>query len=352
MHGGMRYMKKAIIIFLLIGTLAGSAFAELTFSGDVYIGVQLRNAPGADESITTDHRNYFAPEFNLSATVSRENYGARLVTRAEGTSFTIRGIYGWVDFFDNSLRLSMGRFSDGMWVIRLDSDLSELSMDGNITGFRFAYSTPLPGLSVGAVFRADRHNMEEFFQQMIFGATYVSPFFNAVFAYDLGQNVRTLFGINFPTFHFLGLPDLSLGFKLLANNLATWDSTPALTSGSLSMYQRIGYRISWPVSVSLIASQTISGAPEIEYTTLMFGPGITYRNRLAPSLTGSLRLLIDSPDHFATTNLTLRPAIEKSLAGPALFYVQYEWRLPDVGSSNPMDRAVHTFGFGIEIRAF
>ena len=345
-------MKKIIFIFLLLCVFAAGAFAQVTFSGDAYIGIRLRNAPGSDESITTDHRDAYnaPPEFNLSATVARENYGARLVTRYTET-LEVRGIYGWVDFLDNSLRLSMGRFSDGLWVIQLDSDLPELFVD-LITGFRFTYHTPLPGLSVGAAFRSTGQDTQAFVEQMILGGTFTNSIFTAVFAYDLGENVRTVFGINVPSFGFAGLHDLSAGFKLMATSLATWDTRVPGFSGELRMFQRIGYRISWPLSVNLITSQTISGNPDDNYTALMFGPGVTFRNRHVPNLTASFRAMLDSPDHFSTMNLTLRPAIEKSLAGPALFYVQYELNLPDFGSSNPMDRAINTFGFGIEIRAF
>ena len=344
-------MKKIIIAFLLISVLAGGAFAELSFSGSAYIGAQFRNPAGADEAITTHHRDYASPQFNLTATVVGGNYGGRLVTRYWGSDFIIRGIYGWVDFLDDSLRLSMGQFSDALWVIRLDSDLPELFVD-LITGFRFTYHTPLPGLSVGAAFRSTGQQLEPFFEQMIFGGTYVNPLFSAVFAYDLGLNVRTVFGINFPSFGFAGIPDLSAGFKLFASNLATWDTRAPGLGGTLTMYQRLGYRISWPFSVSLIMSQGFLGHPDMNYTELMFGPGFTFRDRRAPNLSASFRAMIDSPDHFSTSNLTIRPAIEKTLTGPALFYVQYSLELPDFGSSNPMDRAIHTFGIGLEIRAF
>ena len=353
-------MKKVMIGFLLASVLTGAAFAELTFSGDVFLGIQLINPPNADESIVTHHREYGAPEFNLTATVTRENYGARVVTRYRET-LAVRGIYGWVDFpgffEDDSLRLSMGRFAEGIWVMQLDSDLPQLFLD-NITGFRLIYNTPIQGLSVGAAFRAAGHDNQEFAEEMIFGGTFTTPHFTALFVYDLSQNVRTIFGINVPSFGFLGLHDLSAGFKLQATGLATWDSPglvpgiPFSHAGILRMYQRIGYRISWPLSVSLIMGQRIHGAPEIDDMRMFFGPGLTYRHRSFPNLTASLRAIIDSVDQFSTTDLLIRPAIEKSLTGPALFYVQYELRLPDVGSSNPMDRAIHVLGIGLEIRAF
>jgi len=349
-------MKKAIIVSLLASVLAAGAFAQVSFSGEAYVGIRLTNPPNADESITTDHREYGAPRFDFTVTAGQENYGARLITRATPGSFIVRGIYGWVDFggftdAGDSLRLSMGQFADGVGVIQLDSDLPELFIP-HTTGFRLAYGTPLPGLTVQAAFRTDGHDMQAFAEQMIIGATYVAPFFVANFYYDLAANVRTLFAINFPSIP--GVPDLSAGFKLFALNLATWDTHVPGLGGQFTAYQRIGYRISWPVSVSLIASQTVfaSNNPVSDYTELMFGPGITYRNRSLPNLTASFRAMLDSPDHFDTMNLVLRPAIEKSLRGPALFYAQYDLRLPDVGSSSPFDRAVHTIGFGLEIRAF
>jgi len=346
-------MKRLIIVLLSSSFLTGVAFAQLHFSGEVYVGIQLRSAPDTDESITTDHRDYGSPEFNVSATISRENYGARLVTEFKGADFSLTGIYGWVDFLDNSLRLSIGQFSDGHWVTQLDADLPALTLD-HITGFRITYDlssiTPaLQGLNVGVAFRTTGEDLSELGRQAIFGVTYIAPIFNAIFVYDLGQNVRTLFGFNVPSFGFAGLPDLSAGFKLHATALSTWEATRA-PSGVLTLYQRVGYRVSWPVSVSLIAHQRFFGNPNMNYVGMMFGPGVTYRHRLFPNLTGSLRMIVESPDHFSTTDMIIRPAIEKTLAGPALFYIQYEVRLPDVGASG--NRAVHAVGFGLEIRGF
>ncbi|MCL2381188.1 MAG: hypothetical protein FWC64_06280 [Treponema sp.] len=355
-------MKKAIIFSLLFSILAGSAVAQLTFSGEVYAGVELTNPnrPSLDESITTTHRDYGSPRFDLSATVTRDNYGARLVTRFQnmpgGGQFIVRGIYGWVDFnglasANDTLRLSMGNFADGIWVMQLDSDLPELTGDNmRVPGFRFTYSTPIQGLTVGAAFRADSYDFQQVAQRMIFGGTWVTPHFSALFAYDLGWNVSTLFGVNVPAFGFVGLHDLSAGFKLYAENLSTWDTRVQGFGGQLQMHQRVGYRISWPLSVSLIASQRLFGNPDINDIEVMFGPGVAYR--INPNLTASFRAMIESPDHFTTMDMALRPALELMLTGPALLYMQYELRLPDFGSSNPMDRAVHVIGFGLEIRAF
>ncbi|MCL2374847.1 MAG: hypothetical protein FWC65_06360 [Treponema sp.] len=354
-------IRKTVSLFMLACVCAASAFAQVTFSGEANMGIQLTNPPDADETITTTHREYGSPRFDLSATVIRDNYGARLVTRFQNREgmepLEVRGIYGWVDWDglagqDDSLRLSMGQFASGLWVIQLDSDIEEFDID-RITGFRLTYDTPIQGLSVGAAFRSTGQDAEAFGEQMIFGGTLITPLFSALFVYDLGWNVRTLFGINFPGFGFIGLPDLSFGFKIRADRLATWDSSTAL-GGQMRMYQRIGYRISWPVSVSLIAGQRIYARNNTagDDMWMMFGPGITYRHRSLPNLTASLRAMIDSADHFSTQNLIIRPAIEKSLAGPAIFYVQYQLNLDDFGSSNPMDRATHTISFGLDIRAF
>ncbi|MCL2381880.1 MAG: hypothetical protein FWC64_09875, partial [Treponema sp.] len=122
-------MKKAILLFSLLSVLAGGAFAQVSFSGSVYAGVRLHIPYDGDESITTNHRDYDDPQFNLTATVMRENYGARLVTRTrmldgEG-DFAVRGAYGWVNFAgpfgDDSLRLTVGQISSPAWVTRLHS---------------------------------------------------------------------------------------------------------------------------------------------------------------------------------------------------------------------------------------
>jgi len=334
-------MKKAIIVFLMAGILAGNAFAQITFSGSVYAGIQLRSPDGADETIGAVHREGYSPQFNFTGTVARENYGARLDTTFEATAdpgrhFTLNGIYGWVNFLDNSVRLTMGKLSNPAWATNLDARLPTHHLD-EITGFRVEYNTPIQGLSVGAAFETANYDVETFFQQIIFGANFVHPLFSTVFAYDLGSNGQAIFGFNYT-----GFPDLTLGIQLRANNLASWDNE-FMHFGSLLMHQKIGYRVTRSVFAYLILGQGIYGSPHVD-TYLEFTPGVDVR--LTPELTGTFRMTIDSPDHFTTTNLTLRPSIEYTLRGPAVLYVEYELRLAD------MDRATHTFGFGITIRAF
>jgi len=334
-------MKKTIIAFLLAGFLAGGAFAQVTFSGSVYAGIQLQYTDYSGESITTIHREENDPRFNFMATVTRENYGARLDTTFQMTGdsdghFTLHGIYGWVDFLDNSLRLTMGQISSAIWVLpRLHSRHAELYFD-KIRGFRAVYDTPIQGLSVGAAFRSDGHDVQTFAEQMIFGANFIHPLFSAVFAYDLGNNVRTLFGFNFT-----GIPDLTAGIQISAAHLSSWDDD--FFPGILQMHQIIGYRIMRPLNVHLILGQTFHGTPDSDIG-LEFVVGAEYR--ILPNLTGSFNIILDSPDHFTTTNLTLNPMIEHTLRGPAVLYVEYELRLDN------MDTATHTFGFGITIRAF
>ncbi|MCL2381240.1 MAG: hypothetical protein FWC64_06565 [Treponema sp.] len=340
-------MKKAIIASLLVSVLAGGAFAQVTFSGSVYAGIQLQNPEDEDETVTTTHRDGYPPRFDFAATVTRENYGARLDTRSqfvEGEGeFAIRGIHGWVNFdglasSNDSLRLSIGRFADGVWVANIHSSLPEFQLDNDMTGFRLDYSTPIDGLSVGAAFRATGHYLERFAKNAIFGITYIHPMFNAVFAYDLSANVNALFGFNFT-----GIPDLTASLQLRANRIASWDDPPIAYPGSLEMYQLLGYRIARPLFVYLIAGQTFSGVSGSD-VGMEFTPGIEYR--FLPNLLGSFSITVESPDYFNTTNLMLRPSIEYTLRGPAMLYAEYELRLDN------MDRATHTFGFGITIRAF
>jgi len=341
-------MKKAVITFLLVGVLSGGAFAQVTFSGSAYAGIRIQSPQSGDETITTTHREEaLAPLFNLTVQAVRGNYGARLDTTFlmpdefdDNEHFMrLNGIYGWVDFLDNSLRLTMGQISSAAWVLpRFHSSHSELYFD-DVRGFRIVYNTPLDGLSVGAAFRAEGYGAEELGQRAIFGATFVHLRFSAVLAHDLGNNTRTLFGFNYT-----GIPDLTAGFQFSAFNLSTWDDAPR-PAGELGFRQIVGYRVARQVSVYLISSQTIFDASGSD-VALEFIPVVEYR--FMPNLIGSFSTIIDSPDHFSTTNLTLNPMLEKMLAGPALFYVEYALTLPDMN----MSRAVHTFGFGITVRAF
>jgi len=335
-------MKKATITFLLACVVAAGAFAQITFSGEAHAGIQFRNTPDADETITTTHREYGMPKFDFTATVMRENFGARFDTTFQQSGdegFTVNGIYGWVNFpgfsDGDSLRLTMGQISNPAWVTRLHSSTPELFFD-DITGFRLEYTTPVPGLTVGAAFRADGNDLQRSGERMIFGANYIHPMFNAVLAYDLSSNVRTLFGFNFT-----GIPDLTAGIQLQAIELASWGDDPVF-HGELLTHQMVGYRITRPLFVYVIYGQRIFGSDQgmdWEITS-----GAEYR--FLPNLTGSFSVTLDNFDGNPNKNLTLIPGLELTLSGPAIFYAEYELRLDD------MDRATHTFGFGLTIRAF
>ena len=99
-----------------------------------------------------------------------------------------------------------------------------------------------------------------------------------------------------------------------------------------------------PLFIYLIMGQRISGDELDTEIGLEFTSGVEYR--ILPNLTGFFSITMDSPDHFDTTNLTLDASFEYMLRGLAILYVEYVLRLDD------MDRATHTFGFGITIRAF
>ncbi|MCL2381086.1 MAG: hypothetical protein FWC64_05770 [Treponema sp.] len=340
-------MKKIIIAALLGGVLAGGAFAQITFSGSVYAGIQLQNGGDADEAVTATHREEGEPMFNFIGTVTRENFGARLDTTFQMADdpdrhFTLNGIYGWVDFGglwgNDSLRLVMGQISSTPWVLNTwHNSHAEVKL-GEVRGFRVEYSTPVQGLSVGAAFRADGHDLRRSGERMVFGATYIHPVFSAVFSYDITANGQALFGFNFT-----GIPDVTAGFQLRAERLASWDGDSGQNHGALRLRQMLGYRVMRDLNVFLISTQDVSRAPDSD-TALEFIPGVEYR--ILPNLTASFSVILQSPDQFTTTNLTLNPLLEYTLTGPAMLYVEYELRLDN------MDRAAHTVGFGITIRAF
>ena len=338
-------MKKAIIVFLLVSVLAGGAFAQVSFSGEIHAGIQLQRLYSQDETLTTTHREYGAPKFDFTATVMRENYGARLdTTFQQGDDpggFTLNGIYGWITFDgfsgSDSFRLTMGQISSAAWVTNLDARLPEFRFD-EIRGFRVEYTTSVEGLSVGAAFRADGQDTQQFFEQIIVGATFVHPLFASVFAYDVGRDTNLLFGFNY-----LGIPDLTAGLQLQATNLAIWNDLAFGSPGMLRTYYKVGYRVMRPLDVYLIFGQRFFARSGVGPEWIIT-PGVTYR--FLPTLSGDFRISLDNYDGNPNKNLTILAALEHTLRGPAILYVEYEMRLDN------MERASHTFGFGITIRAF
>jgi len=330
-------MKRLITVSLLLGVLAGNVFAQLTLSGEAYVGFQLEKPfNDTDETLGAYHRKKGAPLFNFMATAARENYGVKLDTNFQTTNpLSINGIYGWVNFLDKSLNLTIGKISDGKWVSSLDAD-HEITFD-EITGFRLEYKTPLPGLNVGAAFTADDYTFEKFGKKTVLAASYVNPMLNTVIAYDLGNNARLLWGLNYT-----GIDELtSAGIQLKAINLASWESP--VYPGEILITEKVGYRVMRPLVVSLLLSQTMYGIDKD--TVLLFNPSVSYR--LFDNLTASFGLKVESPDYFETQVISIKPCVEYRLKGAALFYTEYEMTLAKYKGGS-----LHRFGFGIDVKAF
>ena len=333
-------MRKAIFVFVIICCAAGNAFAQLTFSGEAYAGVQLEKKYDMDETIDVIHRdkggNPGLPKFDFMATALRDDYGMKAdVIFQYNNIVKLNGVYGWVNFFNNAIRLTMGQISDAVWVSCLDAD-HEYHFD-DITGFRVQYNTPIDGLNLGAAFPTQEYDTDKFIKKVIFGASYVHPYFNTIFAYDVGNNARALFGFNFT-----GIDELtSANLQVKASNLATWDNP--LVGGVVEINEKIGYRVIRPLTIQLLMEQKVYGEPDKD-ASLAFIPGIAYR--IIPGLVASLDIGFSSADYFTTKDLMIRPCLEYTLKGPALFYVEYELKLEELKRDN------HKFGFGMDIKAF
>jgi hypothetical protein len=327
-------MKKIIAVLVLFGVLTGGLFAQVTLGGEFHTGVQLDISSGGDESIAVNHREDGSRIFDLTATVAKDNFGAKLDTsfvKASSDFFTLNGAFGWTYFLDKQIRFTLGDISEAVWVTSLGN---EYCLD-DVEGFRLEYRAPfLPGLNVGAAFDAGGYTMEKFAKQIILGANYVHDLFNTVVAYDLGGNANVIFGFNFT-----GLDQLtSAGIELKGTNLALWD-----TMGVLDIEEEVGYQITREFTAILHLGQTLSGNSEDD-PELRFRPGVRYR--ILPPLTAFLDLELDSEDMFKTTKMTAHPWIEYSLGNMGLLYLEYELSLPD------MKDPAHLIGLGMEIKAF
>jgi hypothetical protein len=326
-------MKKIIVLSVLFGVLAGGVYAQIVLGGEIYTGIVLDIPSDGDESIGVNHRKKGNTLFELTATVNKDNFGAKLDTsfvKQPSDFFRLNGIYGWAYFLNKQIRLTLGDISDAVWVTTLDN---EYRLD-DVSGFRLEYKTPLPGLSVGAAFDAGGYTLEKFAKQIIFGASYVHALFNAVAAYDMGSNAQTIFGFNFT-----GIDQLTTaGLELKASDLALWDKM-----GSLVIDEEVAYKIVNEFTAVLHLGQSFYGKSGSD-PGLLFRPGVRYK--IVPALTAFLDVEINSQDVFKTTNLVVHPWLEYSLGGLGLLYLEYKVNLADMKTPS------HLIGFGLEIKAF
>jgi hypothetical protein len=331
-------MKKIIVLSVLFGILGGGVYAQVILSGEMYTGIALDIPSDGDESIEVKHREKGNTLFELTATVSKDKFGAKLDTSFtklptdQSAAFSVNGIYGWAYFLDKQIRLTLGDISDAVWVTTLDN---EYHLD-DVSGFRLEYKTPLPGLSVGAAFDTGNYTLKKFAKQIIFGASYVHALCNTVAAYDMGDNADALFGFNFT-----GIDQLTTaGLELKADNLALWDR-----QGFLAIDEEAAYRIVDEFTAVLHLGQSFDNSENSSGDPgLLFRPGVRYK--IVPALTAFLDVEINSQDVFKTTNLVVHPWIEYSLGGLGLLYLEYQVSLADM--KNPS----HLIGFGLDIKAF
>jgi hypothetical protein len=326
-------MKRIVVVLVLLGVLTTGLFAQLTLGGEFYTGVTLDVPSGADESIGVNHREKGNTLFELTATVNKDNFGAKLDTsfvKQPTDFFRLNGIFGWAYFLDRKIRLTLGDISDAVWVTTLEN---EYHLD-DVAGFRLEYKTPLPGLSVGAAFDAGDYTMEKFFKQIVFGASYVHALFNTVAVYDMGSNATTIFGFNFT-----GIDRLTTaGIELKASNLALWEKM-----GSLIIDEEAGYQVTREFTAVLHLGQSFYGNSDSD-PGMLFRPGVRYR--IFSPLTAFLDLEFNSEDVFKTTNMIVHPWVEYSLGNLGLLYLEYKLSLPDMKAPS------HTIGIGMEIKAF
>ncbi|MDR1430389.1 MAG: hypothetical protein LBI85_08885 [Spirochaetaceae bacterium] len=338
-------MKKLLILVMLCAVVSGGAFAQLVWNGEFYTGLEFSSPHGSDEYITqnhTDHHETKGPtQFDLTGTYTGGIFGVKLDTLFQdvaGNEVSLVGAYGWVNFLDDQVRLSLGKISDGVWVTSLEK---EHVLDKNIRGFRVEFKPRfLGGLNLGAAFPAGdsgdtSYDGEEFANGMILGASYIHPLFNTVAAYDRGGVGRVIFGFNYTGIYELTDAGIEIDYRDLTD---TWDS-----GGSVTIDEKIGYRIMRPLTVSLHASQTVYGDSDTDIN-LLFNPEVSYR--LTPSLTAGLEAELQSPDYFTTINLDLVPYVDYALSGGAYIYLQYRLHMADM--KNPD----HSVGLGLTLISF
>jgi hypothetical protein len=333
-------MKKIISVVLLFYALAGAAFAELALNGEAYFGIQFEKQESSeDEQLTTTHRKEGMPMVGLDVVYTDDNFGLKTATvlRAKDDPFTLKGVYGWASFFDYSLDVLIGKINDPKWVVCVDPDTERYYDD--ILGLRVEYTVPfLEGLSVGFAVPFDKSDLENTGKRIIYGFDYIHPFFTAVGAYQLAYNTRFIFG-----FDFTGVPDLTAGFQIQGLKLALWERESFLAE--LEFYEKIGYNIIQPLTISLLLGQTMYADKKMD-VSLSFAPTISYH--ITPNMLCSLSVAVSSTDMFETIKNVVKPVFEYKIGSYTVLYVQYECDI-----RNEYDiRTAHRLGIGIDIKSF
>jgi hypothetical protein len=340
-------MKKLFVVFVLLAVCSAGAFAQLVLNGEFYTGLEVSVPHESDqnETVTMNHVDHHeakgATQLNVTGTYTKDSFGLKLDTvfkDVDTNFYTLNGAYGWANFFENQVRVSMGKISDGVWVSKLED---EYVLD-ELRGFRVELKPQaIEGLNVGAAFHAGQtgdteYDGEEFGYGMVLGGSYITPVFNAVAAYDRSGSGTVIAGLNYT-----GIYELTdAGIQIKYGEFADWE-----TIGYITIGEKIGYRVMRPLTVSLYATQTLYGNSDTDPDpALLFNPEVAYR--LTSTITAGLELTVDSLDLFTTTNLAITPYVDISLQGSAYVYFQYTASLPD------MEGPDHSLAVGLTVKSF
>jgi hypothetical protein len=335
--------KKPLFLFILFVVASGGVFAQLVWNGEFYTGLEFYAPHNSNEVIRQNHTDHHKPkgftQFNLTGTYTAGGFGIKLDTLFQDVNvdpISLVGAYGWANFLDNQVRLSMGKISDGVWVTSLEN---EYVLD-ELRGFRIELKPRfLSGLNLGAAFHTGEttsttYDSKEFGYGMVLGGSYITPLFNAVVAYDRSGNGTVIGGFNYT-----GVYDLTdAGIEIKYGEFADWE-----TRGYITIDEKIGYRVMRPLTVSMRAAQTIYGDSKKD-ASLLFNPEIAYK--LNAVLTLGLEAELQSPDYFKTANLDVIPYLDYALPGAAYLYLQYRLHLTEM--KNPD----HSIGLGLTVKSF
>lgn len=261
-----------ILLALLFGSVVTIFAAEIDFGGSVETGVRTSFDKDNGDNIILYSDEYdedgvgIATLFNLS--VTDEKWGVEVELGAENTDFLLSYAYGWLNLFDDILKVKAGLIDDDTWTTHGDAEYDFFS----VSGVQLIVS-PLEGLSfgIGATIEATDFDsastegiadLKDFSEGIAFGAAYVSDLLSAQVGYLLdGSAYIGLDVVPVENFTFT----IEVGFENLKENdlivildeLITWDITDSFAA-------------------ELLCYQIIDTAKDVD-TELTFEPAISYQ---------------------------------------------------------------------------
>jgi hypothetical protein len=366
-------MKKVLIVLLILAVAGGLFAQEVSFSGIVETGLQIKKDDGkAGKAGLWNDNDGVGSRARIQGTYDADTYGAKV---GIGTDFdpsatvSVYNAYAWYNFLNNVINAKAGLIDDGVWTTGGPEDW------GLATGAGVRVEvTPIEGLNVG-LFLTNSGDISpfvgsgggdiagDFLKETAFGASYTSDLFDVSLTFKLdseaddetvdndGDNVAdwvvhedrkpgnaakpNYAGLTSPIdtdiaheailgFAFKGLPALTAKAEVRASALGAFSDV-----GTIWANEDVAYRVLEPLNVGAVITEYYYVNTDAAKLFLQVKPYVEYQ--VNEPISVGLEVPVYFQDKYTKLGLGGKPWVKYAFSDDAYIKAFYnlDYRKPD-----------------------